>query len=64
MYPRLLILQAELLYENGQLVEQLATCEPLLVGKTEVLALQVDLLPVTVSPTAVTRASMSRYPAC
>jgi len=33
-------LKAELLYENGQLVEQLATCEPLLVGKTEVLALQ------------------------
>ena len=32
--------QAELLYENGQLVEQLATCEPLLVGKTEVVALQ------------------------
>jgi len=33
-------LKAELLYENGQLVEQLATCEPLLVGKTEVVALQ------------------------
>ena len=33
--------QAELLYENGTLVEQLATCEPLLVGKTEVVALQV-----------------------
>ena len=33
-------LRAELLYENGQLVEQLATCEPLLVGKTEVVALQ------------------------
>lgn len=37
--------QAELLYENGQLVEQLATCEPLLVGKTEVLALQVHCYP-------------------
>lgn len=33
-------LKAELLYENGQLVEQLATCEPLLVGKTEVVAMQ------------------------
>jgi len=33
-------LKAELLYENGQLVEQLATCEPLLVGKTQVVALQ------------------------
>ena len=33
-------LRAELLYENGQLVEQLATCEPLLVGKTEVVAMQ------------------------
>jgi len=33
-------LKAELLYENGQLVEQLATCEPLLVGKTEVCAMQ------------------------
>lgn len=33
-------LRAELLYENGQLVEQLATCEPLLVGKTEVIAMQ------------------------
>ena len=32
-------LKAELLYENGQLVEQLATCEPLLVGKTEVVAM-------------------------
>jgi len=33
-------LKAELLYENGQLVEQLATCEPLLVGKTQVVAMQ------------------------
>lgn len=33
-------LKAELLYENGQLVEQLATCEPLLVGKTEVVSMQ------------------------
>merc|ERR1719380_307215 len=33
-------LKAELLYENGQLVEQLATGEPLLVGKTEVVAMQ------------------------
>jgi len=33
-------LKAELLYENGLLVEQLATCEPLLVGKTEVTAMQ------------------------
>lgn len=33
-------LRAELLYENGQPVEQLATCEPLLVGKTEVVAMQ------------------------
>merc|ERR1719201_1593030 len=33
-------LKAELLYENGQFVEQLATCEPLLVGKTEVVAMQ------------------------
>merc|ERR1719324_1001104 len=33
-------LKAELLYENGQLVEQLATCEPLLVGKTDVVAMQ------------------------
>ena len=33
-------LKAELLYENGQLVEQLATCEPLLVGKTEVVAMR------------------------
>ena len=33
-------LKAELLYENGTLVEQLATCEPLLVGKTEVVAMQ------------------------
>ena len=33
-------LKAELLYENGQLVEHLATCEPLLVGKTEVVAMQ------------------------
>lgn len=32
-------LRAELLYENGQLVEHQATCEPLLVGKTEVVAL-------------------------
>merc|ERR1712166_66915 len=33
-------LKAELLYENGQLVEQLATGEPLLVGKTQVVAMQ------------------------
>lgn len=33
-------LRADLLYENGQPVEQLATCEPLLVGKTEVVAMQ------------------------
>ena len=33
-------LKAELLYENGQPVEQLATCEPLLVGKTEVVSMQ------------------------
>merc|ERR1719174_451196 len=33
-------LRAELLYENGQPVEQLATCEPLLVGKSEVVAMQ------------------------
>merc|ERR1719174_1377053 len=33
-------LKAELLYENGQLVEQLATCKPLLVGKTQVVAMQ------------------------
>lgn len=33
-------LKAELLYENGTPVEQLATCEPLLVGKTEVTAMQ------------------------
>ncbi len=33
-------LKAELLYENGQPVEQLATCEPLLVGNTEVVSMQ------------------------
>lgn len=33
-------LQANLLYENGRAVEQLATCEPLLVGTTEVITCQ------------------------
>ena len=52
--------QAELLYENGTPVEQLATCEPLLVGKTEVVAMQAALARSSRAPHTARTAHASR----